>query len=104
VGPWTAAIAQVDAAPNDLPHPEDYYDLLRPLCSHIDIPFAAGGAFDVVGRIVGAHMSELLGQPIIIENVAGAAGIIGVKRVISARRSAVLGLAWSEFSASNAHQ
>jgi trans-aconitate 2-methyltransferase len=33
--PWAAAIAQ--AQRNDLPRPEDYYDLLRPLCSHIDI-------------------------------------------------------------------
>lgn len=48
------------------------------------VPFAAGGAFDVVGRIIGTRMSELLGQPVINENVAGAAGIIGVKRVISA--------------------
>src|SRR5712691_5944851 len=36
-GPWTAAIARAKAARNDLPRPEDYYDLLRPLCSHIDI-------------------------------------------------------------------
>jgi trans-aconitate 2-methyltransferase len=36
-GPWSAAIAQAQAARNDLPRPEDYYDLLRPLCSHIDI-------------------------------------------------------------------
>ena len=36
-GPWTAAIAQANAARNDLPQPADYYDLLRPLCSHIDI-------------------------------------------------------------------
>ena len=36
-GPWTAAIAQAKPARNDLPRPEDYYDLLRPLCSHIDI-------------------------------------------------------------------
>jgi trans-aconitate 2-methyltransferase len=36
-GPWTAAIAQAKAARNDLPRPEDYYDLLRPLCSRIDI-------------------------------------------------------------------
>jgi len=34
-GPWAAAIAQ--AQRNDLPQPEDYYDLLRPLCRHIDI-------------------------------------------------------------------
>ncbi len=36
-GPWAAAIAQANAARNDLPRPEDYYDLLRPLCSHLDI-------------------------------------------------------------------
>jgi trans-aconitate 2-methyltransferase len=36
-GPWGAALAQADAARNDLPRPEDYYDLLRPLCSRIDI-------------------------------------------------------------------
>jgi tripartite-type tricarboxylate transporter receptor subunit TctC len=48
------------------------------------VPFAAGGAFDVLGRIVGAQMSEILGQQVIIENTTGAAGIIGVKRVASA--------------------
>ena len=48
------------------------------------IPFAAGGAFDVVGRIVGAAMSEILGQQIIVENTTGAAGIIGVTRVANA--------------------
>jgi trans-aconitate 2-methyltransferase len=36
-GPWAAAIARTNAARNDLPRPEDYYDLLRPLCSHLDI-------------------------------------------------------------------
>src|SRR5215510_6146482 len=36
-GPWSATLAQVNAARNDLPRPEDYYDLLRPLCSCIDI-------------------------------------------------------------------
>src|SRR5215813_10115470 len=48
------------------------------------VPFAAGGAFDVLGRIVGAQMSEILGQQVIVENATGAAGIIGVKRVVSA--------------------
>jgi hypothetical protein len=37
------------------------------------VPFAAGGAFDVLGRIVGAQMSEILGQQVIIENTTGAA-------------------------------
>jgi trans-aconitate 2-methyltransferase len=36
-GPWAAAITAAGAARNDLPRPEDYYDLLRPLCSRIDI-------------------------------------------------------------------
>ena len=49
------------------------------------VPFAAGGAFDVVGRIIGVRMGELLGQPIIVENITGAAGIIGVNRVIAAK-------------------
>ena len=48
------------------------------------VPFAAGGAFDVLGRIVAARMSETFGQQVIIENTTGAAGIIGVKRVASA--------------------
>ncbi len=49
------------------------------------VPYAAGGAFDVVGRIIAVRMAELLGQPVIVENVTGAAGIIGVNRVISAK-------------------
>lgn len=36
-GPWATAIAQGNAARDDLPRPEDYYDLLRPLCRQIDI-------------------------------------------------------------------
>jgi tripartite-type tricarboxylate transporter receptor subunit TctC len=48
------------------------------------IPFAAGGSFDTVGRIITARMQELLGQPVVIENVGGAGGIVGVKRVIAA--------------------
>jgi tripartite-type tricarboxylate transporter receptor subunit TctC len=48
------------------------------------VPFAAGGGFDVIGRILAARMSEILGQQVIIENVTGAAGIIGVNRVVNA--------------------
>jgi trans-aconitate 2-methyltransferase len=36
-GPWAAALAQAGAARNDLPSPQAYYDLLRPLCRRIDI-------------------------------------------------------------------
>jgi tripartite-type tricarboxylate transporter receptor subunit TctC len=50
----------------------------------IVVPFAAGGSFDVVGRIVGVRMGELLGQSVVIENATGAGGIVGVKRVMAA--------------------
>ena len=48
------------------------------------VPFAAGGAFDSVGRIVTARMQEIMGQPVIIENVGGGGGTTGVRRVIAA--------------------
>src|SRR5713101_2776562 len=45
-------------------------------------PFAAGGPTDVIGRVVAEGMRASLGQPIIVENVTGAAGSIGVGRVV----------------------
>jgi tripartite-type tricarboxylate transporter receptor subunit TctC len=48
------------------------------------VPFAAGGTFDVMGRIIAVRMSELLGQQIVVENTTGAGGIIGVTRVMNA--------------------
>jgi tripartite-type tricarboxylate transporter receptor subunit TctC len=48
------------------------------------IPFAAGGPQDVLGRIIGQRMSEILGVPVIIENVGGAGGMTGSVRVAQA--------------------
>src|SRR4029077_1212692 len=48
------------------------------------VPYAAGGTFDVMGRIIAVRMSELLGQQIIVENTTGAGGVIGVNRVVNA--------------------
>lgn len=48
------------------------------------VPFAAGGTFDVMGRIMAVRMSELLGQQVIVENTTGAGGVIGVNRVVNA--------------------
>src|SRR3954454_18223943 len=48
------------------------------------IPFAAGGPTDVLGRVVAARMSEILGQQIIIENVGGAGGMTGANKVKTA--------------------
>ena len=47
----------------------------------IVVPVAAGGQSDVTARIVGEHMRATLGQPVLIENVSGAAGTIGLRRV-----------------------
>jgi tripartite-type tricarboxylate transporter receptor subunit TctC len=48
------------------------------------VPFAAGGPADALARIVGERMRAPLGQPVIIENVVGATGTIGVARVVQA--------------------
>ena len=55
---------------------------LRPIT--MVVPFAAGGGFDVLGRVLAARMGEILGQQVIVENTTGAAGIIGVTRVAHA--------------------
>jgi tripartite-type tricarboxylate transporter receptor subunit TctC len=48
------------------------------------VPFAAGGPADTVARLVSERMRTMLGQPIIIENVAGATGSVGVGRALRA--------------------
>jgi tripartite-type tricarboxylate transporter receptor subunit TctC len=47
-------------------------------------PFGAGSAGDVLGRLFAARLSELLGQPVIFENVGGAGGMTGTSRVARA--------------------
>ena len=48
------------------------------------VPFAAGGGTDVLGRIIGRRLSEILAQQVIIENVGGAGGMVGSARVAKA--------------------
>jgi tripartite-type tricarboxylate transporter receptor subunit TctC len=47
----------------------------------IVVPFAAGGTTDVVARLVGQKLSEIWGQPVVIENRAGAGGNVGADMV-----------------------
>jgi tripartite-type tricarboxylate transporter receptor subunit TctC len=48
------------------------------------VPFGAGSGSDYVARIISARLSEILGQQIVIENVGGAGGVVGVSRVARA--------------------
>jgi len=50
----------------------------------MNVPFAAGGPTDTIARVIAQRMSMTLGQSIIIENVTGADGTIGVGRVARA--------------------
>jgi tripartite-type tricarboxylate transporter receptor subunit TctC len=44
------------------------------------VPLAPGGSTDTLGRIMAQAMSKYLGQPVVVENVSGAAGVVGVTR------------------------
>ncbi|MFO1080648.1 MAG: tripartite tricarboxylate transporter substrate binding protein [Reyranellaceae bacterium] len=61
-------------------HADDFPS--RPIT--VVVPFAAGGAMDVVARIVGREVSEQLGQPVVIDNRGGAAGLIAAAAVARA--------------------
>ncbi|HBO78733.1 MAG TPA: ABC transporter substrate-binding protein, partial [Cupriavidus sp.] len=48
------------------------------------VPFAAGGTVNMMGRLVAEHMGEQLGQPVVVDNKAGAGGAIGAGFVAKA--------------------
>jgi len=48
------------------------------------VAFAPGGIADTIGRVVAEKMSEKLGQPVVVENKAGAGGLVGAKYVAAA--------------------
>jgi tripartite-type tricarboxylate transporter receptor subunit TctC len=70
----TAVGFVADAAADDFPS--------RPIA--MIVPFAAGGPTDVIGRLMAQYMSPSLGQNVVVEDVTGAAGTIGVGRVAHA--------------------
>jgi tripartite-type tricarboxylate transporter receptor subunit TctC len=67
-------VAPVDALAQDFPS--------RPIT--FIVPFAAGGPVDTLARIIAAPMGKTLGQPIIVDNLTGAAGSIAVGKVARA--------------------
>src|SRR6476646_4459278 len=54
----------------------------RPLT--LVVPFSAGGSSDTIGRIIADGISSDLRQPVVVENVAGAGGMVGGSRVAKA--------------------
>ena len=49
------------------------------------VGFAAGGATDIVGRIMAQQLTERMGRPFVVENRAGATGMIGAEIVAKAQ-------------------
>lgn len=49
------------------------------------LPAGAGTGVDIVGRLGAQKLADVLGQPVVVENVTGASGVIGVQRVTRAR-------------------
>src|SRR6202022_1177744 len=64
------------------------------------VPFAAGNAIDAVGRVVLDQVSKQLGQPIIVENRAGAGGTTGANAVAKANPDGYTMLVFSSSFAS----
>jgi tripartite-type tricarboxylate transporter receptor subunit TctC len=72
----------------------------RPI--HLIVPFAPGGASDIIARIVGPALSERLGQQIVTENKAGAGGNLGTDSVVRAAADGYTLLVVGGFNAINA--
>lgn len=51
----------------------------RPL--KLIVPYAAGGSADTLGRAIAKHLSDALRQPVVVENKAGAGGLVGSQQV-----------------------
>jgi tripartite-type tricarboxylate transporter receptor subunit TctC len=89
----TAALAPLPALAQAFPS--------RPI--RIVVPYAAGGTTDMLARVVGRHMSEALGTPVIVENRAGANGMLGSAVVAKAPPDGyTLGIATPGNNAANA--
>lgn len=76
LGALLAAMATAGPARAQAPWPD------RPV--RVVVPYAPGGANDILGRLYGARLAERLGQPFVVENRPGAQAIIGTELVARA--------------------
>src|SRR5256886_16511500 len=51
----------------------------------IVVPYAPGGATDIVARILGEQLRQILGQSVIVENKPGANGIVAINELVSSK-------------------
>ena len=70
LAPWQMALAQTQ------PYPSKPIKMI--------VPFPAGGTTDIVARLVAQRMTETMGQPVLVDNKAGAGGAIGADLVAKA--------------------
>ncbi|MBB3181272.1 tripartite tricarboxylate transporter substrate binding protein [Variovorax sp. Sphag1AA] len=49
------------------------------------VPYPPGGSSDVIARVINEPLSRLLGQPVIVDNIGGAAGAIGAQKMLNAK-------------------
>ena len=78
-----ATLAAVSVA---LPHAalaDNAWPKLKPIT--LIVPFSAGGNVDFQARLIGQKLSERLGQSVLVDNVPGAGGVLGVSKAINAK-------------------
>lgn len=81
-----AALAAGFAAAHLPTWAQDSSTLWKPkLPVQITVPFPAGGGVDLVGRALAQELTEIWGVPVVVDNVGGAAGAVGIAKVNNAK-------------------
>jgi tripartite-type tricarboxylate transporter receptor subunit TctC len=79
---WLAGAAALGGAVAATARAQDKYPS-RPI--RLVIPFPPGGPTDLMGRLYGERLASLLGQPVVIDNKAGAGGVVGADLVAKSK-------------------